>query len=110
MIVPSSSPTGNTDNDISMWPRLVSDRKANEIVYPLTVRRGFQIFSVNFKQHSTANSIGIRLSPLNCFNDLIKNEISVSPAPFDLDAHRLTCLPKRVVNSRVELANFESRP
>ena len=67
-------------------------------------------FLVQFKQDSTANAIGIRLAPLNGFNDLIKNEISVCAVLFDLDAHNLTCLSKRLVNSRVELAYFESRP
>jgi len=66
-------------------------------------------FLGQFKQHSTANVIGIRLAPLNRFNDLIKNEISVYTVLFDLDTHGPTRLPKRVVSSRVQLANFESR-
>ena len=67
-------------------------------------------FLVQFKQDSTTNAIGIRLAPLYGFNDLIKNEISVCAVLFGLDVHGLTCHPKRLVNSGVKLANFESRP
>ena len=82
--------------------------EASRILFRRPIR--FQSSSRQFKQHSTANAIGIRLAPFNGFNDLIKNGISVCAVLIDLNVHGLTCFPKRPVNSRVELANFESRP